>query len=384
MIAYLVVFAVSATTTFALTPLVRRAAIRFGAIDVPNDRKVHPTPRPTMGGIAMYGGFLAGLTLSRFLPFFSGMNKGSPEPLAALVSCTLILVLGVVDDRRGIMALTKFTGQVFVVGVMILLGVQLTYIWFPGGNVVSLAQDPSVLLTMVWTLLVINAVNLLDGLDGLAAGMVAIATSVLFIAIIRTPSLFGDASPAALFAVITVGICLGFLPWNWYPAKIFMGDCGAMLLGLLLSIATISDVSRSPFPPGAGDIANVLGAVGVPLLIMVIPLLDVALAIVRRTWRLQGLGQADKEHIHHRLIEIGHTHRQAVLLMYLWSLLISGSALAVGLIDGRLAVGVLVAVAALLFLFTALPRLEHRNGNGGGHGAASGNGARARTTQRRR
>jgi UDP-GlcNAc:undecaprenyl-phosphate GlcNAc-1-phosphate transferase len=291
-----------------------------------------------------------------------------------------------VDDRRGIMALTKFTGQVFVVGVMILLGLQLTYIWFPGGNVVSLAQDPSVLLTMAWTLLVINAVNLLDGLDGLAAGMVAIATSVLFVAVIRAPGTFGDASSAALFSVITAGICIGFLPWNFHPAKIFMGDTGAMLLGLLLSISTISAVSGRPYAPGAGDIANVLGAIAVPLLIMVIPLLDVALAIVRRTWRRQGLGQADKEHIHHRLMEIGHTHRQAVLLMYLWSLLISGSALAIGLINGRLAVGVLVSFAALLFLFTALPRLERgrRNGDGDDAGTAAGGGAPARSHQRRR
>ena len=368
MIAYLFVFLASAATTFLLTPVVRRLAIRYGAIDEPNDRKVHPTARPTMGGVAMYVGLLAGLGLSRFLPFFSDMNRGSPEPLAALVSGSLILVLGAVDDRRGIMALTKFTGQVFVVGVLILLGVQLAFIYLPLGqnasNVVDLGQDPSVLLTLVWALTVINAVNLLDGLDGLAAGMIAIAASVFFVIIVRTPSTFGDASPAALFSVIIAGICVGFLPWNFHPAKIFMGDSGAMLLGLLLSIATISGVGRNPFPPSGGDWAGVFGAVVVPLLILLIPFLDVALAIARRTWRRQGLGQADKEHLHHRLMEIGHTHRQAVLLMYLWSALISGSALAIGVIDGRLAVGAILAGATLLFLFTALPRLARGRRNG--------------------
>ena len=368
MIAYLVVFLVSAATTFVLTPVVRKLAIRFGVIDEPNDRKVHPTPRPTMGGLAMYGGMLAGLGLSHFLPFFSDMNQGSPEPLAAFVACTLIVILGAVDDRRGIMALTKFTGQVFVVGVLILLGVQLAYLYIPlgpnAGNIVDLGQDASVLLTLLWTLTVINAANLLDGLDGLAAGMIAIAASVFFITVIRTPSVYGDASSAALLSVITAGICVGFLPWNFYPAKIFMGDSGAMLLGMLLSIATISGVGRNPFPPSGGDWAGVFGAVVVPLLILLIPFLDIALAIIRRTWRRQDLGQADKEHIHHRLMEIGHTHRQAVLLMYLWSLLISGSALAIGLIDGRLAVGAILVAATLLFLFTALPRLERGRRNG--------------------
>jgi UDP-GlcNAc:undecaprenyl-phosphate GlcNAc-1-phosphate transferase len=367
-IAYLFVFLVSAATTFLLTPVVRRLAIRYGVIDEPSDRKVHPTPRPTMGGVAMYVGMLAGLGLSRFLPFFSEMNKGEPAPLAAVLTCTMILILGAVDDRRGIMALTKFTGQVFVVGVLMLLGVQLAFIYIPvgpsAGNVVDLGQDLSVLLTLIWTLTVINAVNLLDGLDGLAAGMIAIAASVFFISMVRTPSFYGDASPAALFSVITAGICVGFLPWNFHPAKIFMGDSGAMLLGLLLSIATISGVGRNPFPPSAGDWAGVMGAVVVPLLVLLIPFLDVVLAIVRRTWRRQGLGQADKEHIHHRLLQIGHTHRQAVLLMYLWSSLISGSALAIGLVDGRLAVGAILVAATLLFLFTALPRLERGRRNG--------------------
>ena len=152
---------------------------------------------------------------------------------------------------------------------------------------------------------------------------------------IRTPSTFGDASAAAMLSAITVGICLGFLPWNFYPAKIFMGDSGSLLLGMLLSIATIDGIGRNPFPPSGGDIAAITGAVLVPLLVLFIPFLDVVLAIARRTWRGQGIGHADKEHIHHRLMDIGHSHRRAVLLMYLWSALISASALAVGLIDGR-------------------------------------------------
>lgn len=365
MSAYLVVFLASAATTCLLTPLVRRVALALGVIDEPSDRKVHPKATPTMGGLAMYGGLLVGLGVSRLLPLFREMNLASPEPLATAVTCTLIVGLGVVDDKRGTSALAKFTGQVFVVGVLILLGVQLAWLAFPSLGIVDLDPNTSVLLTMLWIGIVVNAVNLVDGLDGLAAGMVAIAATAFFVYLVRTPSQFGDASAAALISVITVGICVGFLPWNFHPARLFMGDSGSMLLGLLLSIATISGMGRNPIPPTGGDLAAVAGVVVVPLLVLFIPFLDVALAIARRTWRGQGIGHADKEHIHHRLLDIGHSHRQAVLLMYLWSGLISTSALAVGLIDGRLAVGMILAAAAVLFLITTLPRLDRWRRNGG-------------------
>ena len=364
MIAYLLVFLAAAATTYLLTPLVRRAVIRVGAVDRPNDRKVHPVATPTMGGVAMYGGLVMGLLVSRFLPFFKEMNLASPEPLATLVTATLILGLGMVDDKRGISALTKFTGQVFIVGVLILLGVQVLFFWLPGLGIVLLAQDQAVLLTFVWVIVVINAVNLADGLDGLAAGMVAIAAGAFFIYLVRTPSQFGDASSAALLSAITVGVCVGFLPWNFHPAKIFMGDSGSMLLGLLLAIATVSGFGRNLDEPSGGDLAAIAGAVVVPLLVLFIPILDVILAVTRRTWRGQGIGHADKEHIHHRLMDIGHTHGRAVLLMYLWSALIAASALAVGLIDGRLLVGAILLAALVLFLVTALPRLTRGRRNG--------------------
>ncbi len=155
---------------------------------------------------------------------------------------------------------------------------------------------------------------------------------------------------------------MGFLPWNFHPARIFMGDSGSMLLGMLLTIATISGVARNPFPPSGGDLAAVVGTVMVPLLVLAIPFLDVVLAVLRRTWRGKGIGTADKEHIHHRLLDIGHSHRSAVLLMYLWSVLISASALAIGLIDGRLAVGAIIVSAVVLFGVTALPRLARWRG----------------------
>jgi UDP-GlcNAc:undecaprenyl-phosphate GlcNAc-1-phosphate transferase len=356
--AYLIIFLASAGTTFVATPLVRRMVVRLGAVYQPNDRTVHAVPTPTMGGLAMYAGFIVAMGIALVLPFFAEVRRGSPVPLAAIVTCTLMVGLGAIDDRRGISALAKFTAQVFIAGVLVLMGAALAFFWIPGLGVVVLDSDVAVLLTILWVVAVANAVNLVDGLDGLAAGMIAIAAGSFFLYMIRTEGQFGDASAAAMLAAITVGICLGFLPWNFYPAKIFMGDSGSLLLGMLLSIATISGIGRNPFPPSAGDIAAITGAVLVPLLVLFIPFLDVVLAIARRTWRGQGIGHADKEHIHHRLMDIGHSHRRAVLLMYLWSGLISASALAVGLIDGRTTVGLVLLAALALFLVTALPALD--------------------------
>jgi UDP-GlcNAc:undecaprenyl-phosphate GlcNAc-1-phosphate transferase len=368
-ISYLIVFVAAAVVTFLATPLVRRFVIRVGAIYRPNDRTVHVVPLPTMGGIAMYLGLVAALIASRFLPFFADVNKLSTS-IAALVTCTLMLGLGVIDDTRGTTPLSKLIAQIFIAGVLVLLGVELFYVWLPKVQVVVLSGDLAVIATIVWTVAVANAVNLVDGLDGLAAGMVAIASAAFFIYLVSSGSPAGLASPAALLSAITCGVCIGFLPWNFHPAKIFMGDAGSMLLGMLLAIATIEGITRKITQPTGGDIAAIFGTIGVPILVLLVPFLDVILAVIRRTRRGQGIGYADKEHLHHHLMEIGHGHRQAVLLMYLWSALVSGCALAVAAIDGRFAVGLILLGAAALFLFTALPRLTRkRRGNG-----ARGNG----------
>ena len=374
MVAYLIVFLVAAGTTFALTPLVRRLAVRFGAIDAPSERKLHTVPTPTMGGLAMWAGFLVAIGVSRLLPFFEPMNATAVEPLAAVVTCTMMVGLGVIDDRRGTSALAKLTAQIFIAGILILLGVQLAFFVLPGEGLAVLGTDEAVPLTILWVLAAANAINLVDGLDGLAAGMVAIAAATFFIYMVRGADLSESASVAALLSAITVGVCLGFLPWNFHPAKIFMGDTGSMLLGMLVAVATISGVGLNPFPPERGDVAVIALPLLVPLLVLAIPLLDVVLAIVRRTRKGLGIAHADKEHIFHRLMDIGHGHRQTVLLMYLWSALVCGSALAIGVIDGLLIAGVIVAGAVTLFLVTALPRLleRRRNGDANGEGEEAG------------
>jgi UDP-GlcNAc:undecaprenyl-phosphate/decaprenyl-phosphate GlcNAc-1-phosphate transferase len=376
-LAYLVIFLVAAGTTFALTPAVRRLAVRIGAIDVPSERKIHEVATPTMGGLAMWGGFLAAMGVSRFLPFFDAMNVTAAEPRAALVTCTLMVGLGVIDDRRGTSALAKLTAQIFIAGILVLLGVQLAYFVLPGVAIAVLGTDEAVPLTILWVVAAANAINLIDGLDGLAAGMVAIAAGTFFVYVVRSGDVSETGSVAALLSVITVGVCVGFLPWNFHPARTFMGDTGSMLLGMLVAIATIAGVGRNPAPPVAGEVAIIAVPLLVPLLVLAIPILDVLLAIVRRTRKGLGIAHADKEHIFHRLMDIGHGPRQTVLLMYLWSALASGSALAIGVVDGRLVAGAIVAGALVLFLVTALPRFLERRRSDEATTADDGRGERA-------
>jgi UDP-GlcNAc:undecaprenyl-phosphate GlcNAc-1-phosphate transferase len=366
--AYLIVFLVAAGTTFGLTPVVRGLALRFRLIDYPSDRKLHKVPTATMGGLAMWSGFLVAMVASRFLPYFESMNETAAEPIAAVVTCTLMTGLGVIDDRRGTSALAKLTAQIFIAGILVLLGVQLAFFVLPGEGLAVLGADEAVPLTIIWVVAAANAVNLVDGLDGLASGMVAIAAAAFFVYMVRGGDISDTRVAAALLSVITVGICVGFLPWNFHPAKIFMGDTGSMLLGMLVAIATIAGVGGDPAPPEAGDVAVIALPLLVPLLVLGIPFLDVLLAIVRRTRKGLGIAHADKEHIFHRLMEIGHGHRQTVMLMYLWSALVAGSALAIGVIDGLLVAGLIVGCALVLFLVTALPRFlerrRHWNRNG--------------------
>jgi UDP-GlcNAc:undecaprenyl-phosphate/decaprenyl-phosphate GlcNAc-1-phosphate transferase len=354
---YLAVFAAAAAITCAGTPLVRRFSIAVGAIAQPSDRMVHERPTPSLGGLAMYAGFLGALLVARLLPFFSDLGRSRTQWVAVVASVSAVVVLGAVDDRWGMSAPAKLAGQILAAGLLALGGVQLLYFVFPGQGVLSLTSDVAVPLTILWVVAMVNAVNLIDGLDGLAAGMVAIAALAFLAYMIRSPGAAGDASAAGLVAVITAGVAAGFLPWNFHPAKIFMGDSGAMLLGLLLAVSTIFGVGRNPYSPTGGDLAVFALPVFLPLLLLAIPLLDVVLAIARRVRRGTGVAHADKEHIHHRLLDVGHTQRKAVLLMYLWSLLISGCALAAAFIDSRLVVGLVALVAIGILLATLLPAI---------------------------
>jgi UDP-GlcNAc:undecaprenyl-phosphate/decaprenyl-phosphate GlcNAc-1-phosphate transferase len=354
---YLIVFGVTFGASFLLTPLVRLAATRIGAVDRPSDRKVHPHPTPTMGGVAIFLALLAGMVAAHLLPSFRGLFRTSSEPVGALVAGGVVMLVGAVDDVRGTAAPVKLAGQIMAAGLLVLFGVQLLYFFFPGQGILVLGSDLAVPITIVWVVGMINAVNLIDGLDGLAAGIVGIAAIAFFTYVYQVPVGQDPGTlTASLLSALAAGGALGFLPWNFHPARIFMGDSGSMLLGLLLAAATVSGVGRNFVPPSGGDLAAFSIPVLVPLVILAVPFLDVVLAIFRRMRRGRPVTHADKEHIHHRLMDFGHSHREAVLLMYLWSALISGSALAVALLNGRLLVGGIGLAAVTIIVATAFPR----------------------------
>jgi UDP-GlcNAc:undecaprenyl-phosphate GlcNAc-1-phosphate transferase len=359
---YVVVLLASAAAAFAATPVVRRLALRYGAIDRPGDRKVHPKPTPTLGGLALWLACLVGFGVAYLTPEFRGMFDLTLEPVGVILAGTVIVALGSYDDVRGLPVPAKVAGQVLAGGLLILYGVQLFYVWFPGLGVISLSPDLAVPITLLWVLVIVNAVNLIDGLDGLAAGVTAIAAAAFFTYAFRAGEPISPfPSPASLFSTVVAGAALGFLPHNFNPARIFMGDSGSMLLGLVLAAATISGVGRTDAPSNP-DLAALALPAAIPLLVLAVPLVDVIWAIIRRVRRGRPVYAPDKEHIHHRLLEIGHTHRQAVLLMYLWSALLASSALAMTFVPSRtLAVGLLMGIAAIL-IGTAVPRMRRANG----------------------
>ena len=361
MLRYVAVFLATAGAVLLATPLVRRMAVRFGAIDRPSDRKVHPKPTPTLGGVGILVGVLVGLGVAYLVPSFRSLYHQSLELQGTLIAAVVITGIGVLDDTRTLSAPAKVAAQLLAAGLLILNGVELLFFWFPTQGVISLGSDLSVPLTALWILTMVNGVNLIDGLDGLAAGIVTIAALAFFTWVYVSPPIgVQPLSTAALLSVIAAGAAFGFLPYNFYPAKIFMGDSGAMQLGIVLAAATLSGVGRTVQPSG-GDIAAFSIPVLIPMIVLAVPLVDVALAIIRRLRKGRAVFAPDKEHIHHQLREIGHTHRQAVLIMYVWSVLLAGSALAVAFINGRLLVGSILVVALSLFLATLAPaRLRRR------------------------
>jgi UDP-GlcNAc:undecaprenyl-phosphate GlcNAc-1-phosphate transferase len=358
--AYLWVFLASAGTVALVTPGIRWFAVKVGAIDRPSDRKVHPRATPTLGGLGILLGIVVGLGVAYQIPEFRQVYRQSLELQGVLEAAAVITLIGLVDDVRTLSAPAKLAGQILAAGILVLNGVELLFFWFPGQGIVSLGADLAGPLTVAWILLMVNAVNLIDGLDGLAAGIVAIGSGAFFIWVVFTPSPFvASTKTAAVLAVVAGGSALGFLPWNFHQAKIFMGDSGSMPLGLILGASTIAGVGHTLEPSG-GAIAAFSIPILIPLFVVAVPLIDVAMAVVRRLRQRRPVFAPDKEHLHNQLQEIGHTHRQAVLLMYFWAILLAGSGLAVSFINGRALVGGILGGAVVLILATYFPRRIQR------------------------
>jgi UDP-GlcNAc:undecaprenyl-phosphate/decaprenyl-phosphate GlcNAc-1-phosphate transferase len=327
---YVLTLLVAAAVTYLLTPLVRRGAIRMGAIKQPRERDVHIVPVPTGGGVAMYVGLAVGLFVADQIPQLRSSFAPTGMVQGLLLAGGLLVAIGIVDDRWGLSALTKLAGQVAAGAILVATGTELNWLPEPGGGTFAPTPDQSALLTILVVVATINAVNFIDGLDGLAAGIVAIASVSFLIYYHSMAEVVGVsalAAPALASALLT-GVCLGFLPHNFHPAKIFMGDTGAMLLGLVLAYAPISSItSLDPAVQATSQVNRYpeIMPLLLPAVLLVIPYTDMLLAVVRRMRAGLSPLAADKKHLHHRLISIGHSQRASVLVMYLWAALFSGS-----------------------------------------------------------
>lgn len=363
---YLLVALCAAVVTFLVTGVVRRLAIRGGAIAVPRGRDVHTVPVPRLGGVAMYIGVLAGVFVASQLPVLRRAFDYSSETRAVIVAGGLICLVGALDDRFGVDALTKLAGQATSAGVMVLLGVQWLILPVPdggSGTLLILGPDQGVILTVFLTVLLVNAINFVDGLDGLAAGIGLIASgAVLAYSLGLLDQRDGDvtAYPPALIAAVLAGACAGFLPHNFQPARIFMGDSGSMLIGLMLAAATTTASGRITYSDSAPrNAVALLAPIVVVAAVVLVPLVDLLLAVVRRTRAGRSPFAPDKMHLHHRLLEIGHSQRRAVLLIYLWAGVFAFGAVALALITDVFLVVWLVALGLLVaVLASAVPRLR--------------------------
>ncbi|MFC7220555.1 MraY family glycosyltransferase [Streptomyces polyrhachis] len=370
---FLLTLFIAAAVTYLLTGPVRKFAIAAGAMPEIRDRDVHREPTPRLGGIAMFGGMCAALLVASRLDAFKFVFELN-EPRALLSGAAIIWILGVLDDKWGVDALVKLGVQMVAAGVMVLQG--LTVLWLPiptVGNVI-LTPMQGTLLTVALVVISINAVNFVDGLDGLAAGMIAIAAAAFFLYAYRIWYGYGieAAAPAALFSAILLGMCLGFLPHNMHPARIFMGDSGSMLLGLTLAAGAIS-ITGQVDPDAIGiffdgsEKETVKATVPVfiplvlPLTILMVPIADLVLAVVRRTWKGQSPFAADRGHLHHRLLEMGHSYMRAVLLMYFGAALVAFGMVAFSVqFDQVWILSVVVGLSAAGMLVLLLPNYRPR------------------------
>ena len=359
----------AAIITYLATGWVRVVATRWGAVAYPRERDVHLQPTPRMGGLAMYLGVVAAVLLASQLPALTrGFVYSSGMP-AVVVAGGLIMLVGLIDDRWGLDALTKFAGQITAASVLVTMGVAWSVLYIPIGGVgtIVLDQVSSILLTLALTVAIVNAMNFVDGLDGLAAGLGLITASAICIfsvGLLRDHG--GDVLfyPPAVISVVLAGACLGFLPHNFHKARIFMGDSGSMLIGLMLAAASTTaagPISQTAY--GARDVFALLSPFLLVVAVMFVPALDMLLAIIRRTRAGLSPFSPDKMHLHHRLLEIGHSHRRVVLIIYLWVGIVALGAASTILFDPRYTAGVMAGAILVAIVATLIPLLGRRNGS---------------------
>src|SRR5256714_1864739 len=299
----------------------RWVAPRIGAIAMPGPRSVHTRPTPSLGGAAMFAGFLVAMAVASQLGQFHEIFADDTEPLGLLLAAAIMFVVGAIDDLRDVSPPAKIAGQVLSGSVLSLLGVTMLYFRVPFATYeyVVLSPDLAPLVTVLTVVVMANAINLIDGLDGLAAGIVAIAGFAFFLYADRLfkAGLLEGSNIAPLVAIIAVGVCVGFLPHNLNPAKIIMGDAGALFLGLLMATTTITVGGRTA-DQFSGQTYFFFAPLFIPIVILGIPIIDTAFSFFRRVYRRTAFHVADKDHLHHRLMRLCHTTRRTVAILWLW------------------------------------------------------------------
>jgi len=351
---YLALFGVAALSSYLACFPISALARRIGAVDQPGEGRMHALPTPIAGGGAMLVAFLISMFVASRVHTFGGIFRTSLEPLGVIIGAILIYLVGLIDDVRDISAPAKVAGQVLAAMALVSLGVTMFYFKIPFyAPIINLSPSELPLITALWVVGMANAVNLIDGLDGLAAGIVAIASGSLCVYGLRLEHL-GDLAPDSigpLVALIACGVCIGFLPHNFHPARLFMGDGGALFLGLLMAAATMviggrTESSSSQPIHVSGLTFFRFAPLFLPFFILGVPILDTAFAIVRRTARRSSFAARDLGHLHHRLVRLGHGQRRAVLILWSWTAVLSAFVL-IPVFDNRANAYVPVGLAVL-------------------------------------
>ena len=357
---YIVVLLVGALVTMVANRPARIISLRVGYTALPDDRKVHQKITPYGGGAAMLVGLCVGLVVAAMVPALRVVITSSHEMIGVLLASGVIFVVGVVDDFREMSAPAKVAGQFLAASVLYFSGATMYQLKLPFAGFVVLGPSILPIITAIWVFALSNAINLIDGLDGLAGGIVAIASGTLCVYGLRLEDLglLPITNVGPLIAALTCGISLGFLRDNFYPAKLFMGDAGALMLGLLMSASTMVIGGRTP--PASGVTFFFFAPLLIPVFILGVPLIDAVWAFVRRTASGQGFHTPDKNHIHHRLMRLGHGHRRTVIILWLWTAMLCGFVL-FPLFEPRVNVFIPLGVALLLIaLFTWFSPLVNR------------------------
>ncbi len=370
---YLLVLLIAATATYLLTPLARWLALRTGAVTAVRARDVHSVPTPRLGGVAIFAGMVVAFIFASQVPYLRGIFEGDlsrcmegscNSAWTILIGAGLVCLLGIADDIWDLDWMIKLVGQVVAAGFVAWQGVQLISV--PIGGLTIGSARTSMIVTVFFIVLVMNAVNFVDGLDGLAAGIVAIGGAGFFVytyLLTQVTSPGGYASVAITVLAALVGACVGFLPHNFHPAKIFMGDSGSMVLGFMMASASILVTGQiNPSVLAAGKTIPAIAPLLLPAAVLILPLVDMTLAVIRRMAAGKSPFAADRLHIHHRLLGLGHSHLQAVWVMYLWSAVFAFGAVGLFLFQFRYVAAAGLAAFIIMLIITVWPVLARKFG----------------------